>query len=47
MFMQELSPGCKPEEAKGIELGLSGKDCSHHGVKRISKTVSQAPILQG
>ena len=43
MFMQELSLGCKPEEAKEIELVLSGKDCTHHGVKRISETVSQAP----
>ena len=43
MFMQELSLGCKPEEAKEIELVLSGKDCTHHGVKRIGETVSQAP----
>ena len=47
MFMQELSLRCRPEDTKGIELVLSGKDCSHHGVKRISETVSQAPILQG
>ena len=47
VFMQELSQGCRPKEAKGIELYLSGKDCSHLGVKCISETMSQAPILQG
>ena len=47
VFMQELSQGCRPEEAKGIEVFLSGKDCSHLGVKCISETMSRASILQG
>ena len=47
VFMQELSRGCRAKEAKGIELYLSGKDCSHLGVKCISEIMSHAPILHG
>ena len=47
VFMKELRQGYMSEEAEGIEVGLSGVDCSHHGVKCISETMSQTPILQG
>ena len=47
VFMQELSRGCRAKEAKGIELYLTGKDCSHLGVKCISETMSHTPVLQG
>jgi len=47
VFMQELSRGCRAKEAKGIELYLTGKDCSHLGVKCISEIMSHTPILHG
>ena len=47
VFMKELSRGCMSKESMGIEVGLSGVDCSHRGVKCISETMSQTPILQG
>ena len=47
VFMLELSQCCRPKEAKGIELYLSGKDCTHLGVKCISEIMSHTPILHG
>jgi len=47
VLMKELRQGFMSEEAKGIEIGLSGVDCSHRGVKCIGETMSQTPILQG
>ena len=47
VLIKELSKGYMPKEAKGIVLMLTGSDCSHLGVKCISETMSQAPILWG
>ena len=45
LFMRELSQGCMSEEAMGIDLALTGLDCSHLFVKFISETMSCTPKL--
>ena len=47
VFLKELSQRSMPNRAKGLELSLSGMDCSYLGVKCISETLSQTPVLRG
>ena len=47
VFMKELSQRCVLKETTGVELVLSGNDCSHRSVKYISEAISQVPMLWG
>ena len=48
VLMKELSQGCiLSKKVIGIELVLSDSECSLYGVKCISETISQAPVVWG
>ena len=48
VLMKELSQGCiLSEKAIGIELVLSGSECSPYGMKCIGEAISHAPVLWG
>ena len=48
VLMKELTQGCMlSKKVIGIELLLSGSECSPYGVKCITETISQAPVVWG